>query len=117
MCIPVSQPEVLSPLIYYKNSVTIQLQIAMKLKAEGILTRKRNLSSHVKTETMHKGRKVIAMRKLRKYIDDYLDQLLQCRIETCILALSYKFAYIFYNQHSIEKIVLFCGLMDITYFK
>lgn len=33
---------------------------------------------------------------------DYLDQLLQYKIETWILALPYKVAYTFYNKQSID---------------
>lgn len=88
----------------------------MKVKVEGSLTRKTNLSIHVKTETMHKARKVIATKKWRKYTADYLDQLLQYKIEIWILDLSYKVAYIFYNKQSVDKIVLFGGLVNISYF-
>lgn len=42
-------------------------------------------------------------------MDDYLDQLLQYKIEIWILALSYKVAYIFYNKWSIDKMVFWEG--------
>lgn len=65
-----SHPVVLSSDIYFKNSVTIQLQIEMKVEVEGSLTRKRRLSSCVNNETIHNERKAIAKKR-------WLDQLLQ----------------------------------------
>lgn len=90
-------PEVLSTGICFKNSVIIQLQIEMKVKVEGSLTRKR--SSCVNNETIHNERKIIAKKS-------WLDQLLQYKIETWILDLSDRAGYTIYNKQLLDKMVL-----------
>lgn len=94
-----SHPEVLSTGIYFKNNVIIQLQTEMKVKVEGSLSRKRRLSSCVNNETIHNERKIIAKKS-------WLDQLLQYKIETWILDLTYRVGYTIYNKQLLDKMVL-----------
>lgn len=79
-----------------KISVTIQLQIEMKVKVEGSLTGKR-LSSCVNNETIHNEKKSFLIKA---------DQLLQYKIQTWILDLSYRVGCTSCNKHLLDKMVL-----------
>lgn len=81
-----------------KSSVTIQLQIEMKVKVEGSLIRKWRLSLCVNNKTIHNERKVIANKS-------WLNQLLQYKIQTWILDLSDRGGCTSYNKQLLDKMV------------
>lgn len=100
-----SHPEMLSSDICFKNSVTIQLWIERKVKMEGSLTRRRRLNSFVNNETTHSERKVISKKS-------WLDQLLQYKIQTWILDLSYTVEHFITNS----CLTKWCLLLSSEYF-